>query len=137
MEDLEQRVRRIYLQRMDDYSWCEDFPANEGAGALPIFVHQFQIEKDPKRRARLISVIWRFRTAAALATLAIALREDVDEVWKEALDGFVAIGGESSIRFLREFRETTGVSANDIEKRAWIDEAIEQIREVIQTGRPI
>jgi hypothetical protein len=50
-------------------------------------------------------------------------------VWKEALDGLIALGAPAALNVVRQSR----VSAK-VEKAEWLDEAIEQISEVITDG---
>jgi hypothetical protein len=128
MTDLERQVRERYLKRLDDRSWYPSDPSQDfGLNALPYFTAAFDQETNQSRRLRLVNVIWEFRNAAALPALAKAIRDPSEAVWKESLDGFVTIGGNSAMRMLLDARadvEKFSDAANRIE---WIDEAIAQI----------
>ena len=61
--------------------------------------------------------------------LGSALADSADSVWKEALDGLVAIGGPEALQALRQARARLTTDARDSNKREWIDEAVDQINE--------
>jgi hypothetical protein len=134
MQDLEQQIRRRYLDRLDDPNWQDwDPKLDYGIVALPFFAAAFEQETQPERRVRLVSVIWQFRDNAALPLLAIALRDSFGEVWKESLDGIVAIGGEKGLAILKDALATVpDTDASD--KRSWIKEAISQVEEGINAA---
>jgi hypothetical protein len=104
--------------------------------SFPFVEAAYRQERQPERRAALIHCLWQYRNRAALPTLGSALRDDDDRVWKEALDGLVALGGAEAERVLRDTR----VSLGGDEARAkaeWIDEAIEQIGESELAGQAV
>ena len=102
--------------------------------ALPLVADAYYREPDAERRQSLIHCLWQYRDYAALPTLRAALRDPDDRVWKKALDGFVALGGAAAQRTLQEERAALSEVIKAREKREWIDEAIEQIRESTDPG---
>jgi HEAT repeat protein len=130
MSDLEQEIRRRYLDRLDELTWDDEDPRLDfGERALPYFVAAFGAESSPERRARLIRVIWQIRDMAALPTLAVALSDPSSKVWKEALDGIVTLGGNQARAILIEARATVAIRSAETDKLAWIDEALTQVIE--------
>ena len=125
--DLRMTVRKLLAEldgpRVED-SLCtlRDLPE-----LLPLVVEAYGCESDGQRRELLIHCLWQFRDAAALPTLAAALCDPDDRVWKEALDSIVTLGGDATLRVLEEARDTPAKTPIEKIKRAWIDEAIGQI----------
>jgi hypothetical protein len=77
-------------------------------------------------RRLLVELTWQRRHPNACRLLARALEDDSPEVWKEALDGLVTIGGPES----REILTRRALRSDlDTERREWIREAIEQLGE--------
>src|SRR5437879_2478385 len=58
-----------------------------GVGAIPLVAAAYDRERRSKRRVAILHALWEFRDPAALPTLAAALRDSDECVWKEALDG--------------------------------------------------
>jgi HEAT repeat protein len=102
---------------------------------LPFVVAAYQEEPNARRRESLIHCLWQYRDLAALPTLRAAMRDSDDRVWKEALDGLVALGGDEAQRVLREalLELPDGIAART--QRKWIDEALEQIEETNVSNR--
>lgn len=101
-------------------------------GLLPVVAEAFRMETNPDRRWAAIHCLGQYRDDAALPTLSAALRDPDDRVWKEALDGLVTLGGSMAVRTLQDASIFLAENARDPRvKRAWIDEAIEQIREPV------
>jgi HEAT repeat protein len=74
-------------------------------------------------RHQIVHCIWQQRNPASLAFLSQLLRDPDENVWKEALDGLVAIGGSTSRDLLTSAKE----SIADPTRREWIEEAVGQI----------
>jgi hypothetical protein len=107
MSDLQDEVQHRYLDAIDDLDWDYEDPREDfGISALPLFIAACQRETDPTRKSRLVRVVWPFRDSTALPALAEALRDAHEEVWKDALDGVVALGGEQALRILGDARAT-------------------------------
>jgi HEAT repeat protein len=127
MAALEKVIRERYLNRLDD-DWLDDDPRLDfGSAALPYFVEAFEKETDPQDRARLIRIIWQFRDAAALPTLGTALGDPSEVVWKDALDGIVALGGKQAHEILQDAYTKLENQTSNREKLEWISEALAQI----------
>lgn len=133
MKNLQEEVQRRYLDAIDDNSWDDEDPRQDfGVSALPLFVAAFQCESNSKRRSRLIRVVWQFRDSAALPALAEALRDAHQEVWMDALDGVVTLGGEEGLRVLRDARATVADHSDASVRLAWIDEAVTQVEQSLR-----
>jgi HEAT repeat protein len=97
---------------------------------IPILIDAFHSEQNPSIRSQLVEVIWQHRLAETIQFLSQVLGDPAPEVWKSALDGLVAIGGQSVIHILEDAKQRveSGHQAK-ITQIEWISEAIEQIRE--------
>lgn len=92
---------------------------------IPLLVQQFTTRSCGDDRARIIEVIWQYRDKASIPFLTSALCDPHPEVWRNALDGLVAIGGIKSHAALIDFRSEL---TEDSERASWVDEAIGQIK---------
>jgi HEAT repeat protein len=97
-----------------------------GTSVLPLLIQQFSTHQDSAGRERIIEVIWQIRDETTIPFLASVLDDPQPDVWKQALDGLVAMGGIESRIALVDFRSK--VSKED-ERIPWIDEAIDQLRQ--------
>ena len=102
--------------------------------ALPFVAEVYYREPDARRRELLIYCLWQYRDVAALPTLEAALRDPDERVWKEALDGLVALGGDGANRVLHEARAALSEDVTARTRCEWIDEAIDQVRETTDPG---
>ena len=130
-DDLKKQVRQRFLERIDAGNWDDEDPRTDlGTAALPHFIDAIKGEGDPKRRSRLIRVVWQFRDRSALPILAEALRDPHDQVWKDALDGIVTLGGDQALQLLHDAQcATLGVGESSaLTKQSWIEEAIKQVQ---------
>jgi hypothetical protein len=91
----------------------------------------FHRETSGLRRQFLVHALWQFRDAAALPTLAAALQDPDDRVWKGALDGIVTVAGPTGLRVLEEARDRLSGGRPPSVRLEWIGEAIEQIQEAM------
>jgi hypothetical protein len=91
----------------------------------------FHRETDDKVKADLVEIIWQRRLPETLDFLAQVLHHPKPEIWKNALDGIVAIGTAQALIVLEdEKRRLLSISSRDSASRLeWIDEAIEQLSE--------
>lgn len=96
--------------------------------ALPVMQSAYHNEHDPNIRELLVEAIWQHRQSSVIDFLLDALRHPDARVWKQALDGLVALASPAAIQALRSVwdRET------DSERRAWFEEAIDQAGEEIE-----
>ena len=92
---------------------------------LPVLIRQFTDHADGADPARIIEVIWQHRDKATIPFLASALNDPHSDVWKQAFDGLVTIGGIESHNALVRFCSDIAV---DNERRLWAEEAIGQIQ---------
>ncbi len=92
---------------------------------IPLLIQQFTRRTQGVDRARIIEVIWQFRDEATIPFLASALRDPYADVWKNALDGLVAIGGIESQDVLSDFRAEISTGT---ERAEWTDEALGQVQ---------
>jgi hypothetical protein len=135
-DDLKERVRQRFLERIDEGDWDDEDPRiNLGTEALPHFIDAVKRERDPRRRSRLVRVVWQFRDRSALPILAEALQDSDDLVWKDALDGIVTLGGDQALQLLHDAqRAMLGVGEPvALTKLSWITEAIEQVHADIRS----
>jgi HEAT repeat protein len=97
-----------------------------GPEVIPLVTTRFQIESDQSVRSTLINIAWRTNSPAALPLLKEALDDSDPGIWKEALDGLIALGGPSALDVMRQVRARAKA-----EKAEWLEEAIEQIIEAM------
>jgi HEAT repeats len=93
-----------------------------GADALPALQTVYRGENDPIIRSLIIRAAWEPRRPSVIDFLTKALRDPAPMVWREALDGLVALSSAESFRAL----QTAADQVDEPERRAWIEEAIEQ-----------
>jgi len=90
-------------------------------------VEEYHRESEAERRRLLIHCLWQYRDPGVIPTLAAALDDANDRVWKESLDGLVTLGTGEALVILENARQQSEASGPD-EKRQWIAEAIQQVR---------
>src|SRR5262245_40284300 len=71
---------------------------------VPVLIEAFATEKDRVVRAQIIQYIWQHRRPDTVPFLAHVLHDPEPAVWKEALDGLVAIGGDGALQALQAAR---------------------------------
>jgi HEAT repeat protein len=67
-------------------------------------------------------VIWQHRQQSVIPLLGEALLDAHPRIWRQALDGLVALSSPAAVAALRSAR----VHRHDVEFRRWVDEAIVQ-----------
>ncbi|HEV8337035.1 MAG TPA: hypothetical protein VGR67_11495 [Candidatus Polarisedimenticolia bacterium] len=92
-----------------------------GEEALPYLVKQYEATTNTDIRKSIIQIISEYRSVATLSFLETRLADSDGEIWKSALDGLVILG-RCALPSLQRIKDTASV-----EKREWIEEAIEQI----------
>ncbi len=96
---------------------------------IPILVNAYRTEAEPTVRATLVEIIWQHRVPETISFLSEALDDNHPEVWKNALDGIVALGHPSAIQVLESAKQNVQATHSKRSiKIEWIDEAIQQIR---------
>lgn len=95
--------------------------------ALPELVSKYHAAVDTRLRVFLLEVIWQHRQQSVVPILAEALFDPEPQVWKEAMDGLVALASPSSVEALRAARTRGFSQTREAEEfRLWLEEAIEQ-----------
>ena len=101
-----------------------------GEAALPPLADAYRAERDPDLRALIAEAAWRLRAPAAFDVLAEILQDPHPDVWRQALDGLVALASPESLRILESARDWA--EATDAEGRAdfrdWVEGTIEDVR---------
>ena len=96
---------------------------------LGILSSRFSVEPDAVRRQALVRLAWRRGEPGTSKFLAVALDDGNPLVWKEALDGLVSAADSDAMAILELAR-----SISHEDKRQWMDEAINQVREKSMTS---
>jgi hypothetical protein len=92
---------------------------------VPALIEQFASAGNGERRAKIVEVIWQHRHPTTVSFLASTLSDPHPDVWKQALDGLVTIGGTQSLNALNDHLDRI---PQDDGRFAWIIEAIDQIK---------
>jgi hypothetical protein len=100
-----------------------------GADIIPQLVTSYALDVNISFRATLLKIAWRTESPRAIPFLAEALDDGEPGIWKEALDGLVALGSQSALDVVRDAR----VRAN-AEKSEWLSEAVEQMTKAISNS---
>jgi hypothetical protein len=96
--------------------------------AIPLLIEAFGEEKNREIRAQIVHCVWQHRRPMVVAFLGALLLDPEEAVWREALDGLVAIGGPEAVRVLEEAK--VRVPARQAGRSItidWIDEALVQL----------
>ena len=94
---------------------------------LPELMAAFRSEQDTDVRELLVNVIREYREPSVLPFLGEALLDSGPRIWKEALNGLVALASPASLDVLRAARTLRFPKQHDTEEfRRWLEEAIEQ-----------
>ncbi len=95
--------------------------------ALPELIAEFRAATDADLRAFLINVIWQHRQLSVIPLLGEAQREGEKAVWRQAMDGLVALAYPKAIEELGSAKTREFPRPRDTEEfRSWPKEAIEQ-----------
>jgi hypothetical protein len=90
----------------------------------------FRTETNSVKRSTILEVIWQHRDPSMISLLSEALKDSSPEVWKQALDGLVALAGLQSITTIERARSgLLGVDADTQQRREYLDEALSQLHE--------
>jgi HEAT repeat protein len=122
--ELRQYVQHNVQQLDGDSSgnaWHSLREASEAA--LPYVIAAFAASTRRAVRVSLIEIIGEYRNTEATPFLAAQLTDDDGEIWKAALDGLVKLGDHAAADALQ-----TALLECPAERRDWIVEAIDQIR---------
>jgi hypothetical protein len=130
MDDLNSYTT-YYLERLKGVDWDTAYHSLIDAdhAILPMLIHAYRTEADPTVRATLVEIIWQHRVPETVSFLSEALNDNHPEVWKNALDGFVALGDSSAIQILESAKhQIQGTNRTRPVRIDWIDEAIQPNR---------
>ncbi len=104
-----------------------------GDEALPELSAEFRAATDNQLREFLLGVIWQHRQQSVIPLVAEALLDSDPRVWREALDGLVALASPASLEALRAARGRQSPKQHDTEEFSrWLEEAIEQVETELQ-----
>jgi HEAT repeats len=120
-----------YLERLKGSDWEDVYHSLIEADnvIVPILIKAYRAEADPTIRATLVKIIWQHRVPETISFLSEALDDNHPDVWKNALDGFVALGSVSAIQILESAKQRIQAGNQTKSVRIdWIDEAMQQIR---------
>ena len=99
---------------------------------LPELMAAFRNERDNRVREFIVEIIWQHRQNSTIPFLKEALNDVAPAVWKQALDGFVALASDAALEVLRGARNRKFPTERETEEfRRWVDEAIEQVESQI------
>jgi HEAT repeats len=99
---------------------------------VPHLVAAYSSERDPAVKAFIVEVLWQQRDGAVIPTLGQALLESDNRVWREALNGLVALASAESLGALRAARSRRNSHAAGVEFSRWLEEAIEQAETILK-----
>jgi hypothetical protein len=103
--------------------------------ALPELMGAFRVERDVQVRAFIVEIIWQRRQQSVVPFLGEALRDSEPAVWREALDGLVALASPAAWEILRSARTRQFPNPRERDEfRRWLDEAISQAAVRIPSG---
>ena len=121
-----------YLTEWGGSRWASAYHSliELGPAILPELESRFARSRQPAFRAALVEVARQLRCDEAGPLFQAALRDGAPAVWKEALDGLVALATPLALQLLEEAR--TGAPAAGVEPaewEAWLGEAVQQARD--------
>jgi HEAT repeat protein len=94
---------------------------------LPELMAVFRSEQDIEIRELLSEVIWEYRERSVIPFLGEALSDTESRIWRQALNGLVALASPASLEILRTARTRQFPTQREAEEfRRWLKEAIEQ-----------
>ena len=96
-------------------------------GIIPFIENAYVAEKNADIRVMLLEVLFEFRSKSSIGLLETALSDPCSEVWKKSLDVLVTISGHESLAALE--RSLASLGGRDRQRKEWIEEAIEQVRD--------
>ena len=96
---------------------------------VPNLINAYRDETNADIQALLVEIISHYKQPTSLGLLTNALQSPNPQVWKNALDGIVSIGGQASIQVLEEEKQRLLVEKHFSERLEWIEEALQQIRD--------
>jgi hypothetical protein len=106
-----------------------------GHSVVPILIDVFRLETRSDIRAELVGIIWNYRRPETVGFLGEALADSDPKVWRNALDGLVALASPAALQILQAALSRELPSEKQTEEfRQWVSEAITQAQEAIATS---
>ncbi len=96
---------------------------------VKVLIEKYGEQENQEIRSEIIEVIGHYRDPESISFMISQMHSDDDVIWKKSLDALVSTGGTKTIVELRRI-----VTSIEIEKRAWIVEAIQQLEEREQSA---
>lgn len=117
-------IQMLHAGKEGTFFYLLDLPR----AALPLLFRELDLPANRRIAPEILRGLWESRDPRVVDRLGQALHDSDPRLWKEALNGLVAIAGPASLSCLRETRDliaTRGTLPNGLDL-AWVDEAIEQ-----------
>jgi hypothetical protein len=124
-----------YLREWNSRGWAKAYHSlvELGPQILPELASRLDESGDAAFRAALVDLARQLHSADALPIFETAIRDAAPEVWKEALDGLVALASPASIVVLEDAARHDPPGRTDApEWEAWVREALEQARAALE-----
>ena len=103
---------------------------------IPTLIDAFWAEKDTAIRSELVEIIWQHRSFDTIGFLSEAIKDPSPDIWKNALDGLVALACPNSLDVLRSARTHAFPKERQTEEfQRWLKEAIEQVDERMKSDK--
>ena len=103
-----------------------------GSEIVTSLIKAFGQDENHDIRSDIVRCIWQHRRPEDIDFLKQLLDDPESEVWKEALDGIFAIGGDDAILAMQEFLSKAPIKETDTLE--WVREALSQLKEREQKG---
>ena len=129
----------FYLKKLK----CRDFDAafhgliEADHLVISRLIEIFEAETAPDTLGELVRIIWQHRQPSTIPFLGKALSDSSPEVWKNALDGLVALGSPSALPILKAALTRAFATKKETDAfRKWVNEAIDQLTaNIAETNR--
>ena len=92
MDESESGEYAEYLERLDEDEQAFFALKEASEEVVPFLERSLRDEDNPRKRAAIVEVLWQRRQSCVIPILGRALLDPSPEVWKQALDGLVALG---------------------------------------------
>ena len=99
---------------------------------LPHLIDAYKAESKADIRCFLVEVIWQHRDPSVVPFLGEVLGDDAPKVWKQALDGLVALASPLARQVLCDAQARL---QHRKDMRTWLQEALEQVDEELEEHR--
>jgi HEAT repeat protein len=118
-----------YIDRLADDENAHFALIEAPRAIIPILSSAFRSESDAAKRSMTLHVIWQYRDPSTIPLIGEGLQDSSPLVWKQALDGLIAIGGPESISIIEAaYGRHFGGEVDQAQFQLFLDEALEQLR---------